>query len=952
MDHTTVRFRLLGPVRIETDGGALTPVRRQERCLLAILLLECGRVVPVNRMCDLLWDDEPPAQAYRAVRSQVAHLRALLTRIGAGADVTLISDPNGYLLKTAPDTVDAHLFRTLVARADQTADPARRDQLLRDALALWRGPALHNAASDRLRLRLCAELDELRLHAVEESMASGLALGRDRELLPELAQLDGGQPIRERFVELHMLALYRQGRTAEALAVYDNARRRLADELGLDPSPVLGKLHQAILHGDLLPSPEPSRPQTFGPPGPALLPADPPGFAGRTEHLDRLDALLAGNALAGNALAGNALAGNALAGNALAGNANAAVVSAIAGTAGIGKSALAVHWAHRVRDRFPDGQLYANLRGFDPGGTPTPPAEVIRRFLDALHVPAHRVPAGLDAQADLYRTVLADKRVLILLDNARDPDQVRPLFPGARGCLTLVTSRNRLTGLLADDGVHPVALDLLTVDEARDMLAARLGADRIATDPEVVTELIARCARLPLALAIAAAHAAVRPHLPLAKLVAELGQAKDRLDILTGDDTATDLRAVFSYSYHALSPAAARLFRLLGLHPGPDIGAPAAASLTGTTPAEIGPLLAELANAHLLTEQTPGRYALHDLLRAYAAEQAGPDTTALHRVLDHYLHTAHQAAVLLRPHRDPVVLAAPRTGTTPERLADVEQALAWFAAEEPVLVATVQRAADAGFDTHAWQLAWAVADFLEQRGHWHYRASVDRTALDCARRLGDRPGQAYAHRRLASAYSGLSRHDEAQAHAAQALDLYAELGDRAGLARTHHALSWIHDRLRRPDLALGHAEQSLDLYRAVGDRAGQATALNNIGWDSVLLGDYRRALNACEQALALFQELDDVRGQALTWDSLGYAHHHLGDHAQAVTCYRHALEMFRAIGDRVNEAATLTNLGDTHHAAGELDAAGGVWRQAGDLLDELDDPEAGTVRAKLALITT
>jgi DNA-binding SARP family transcriptional activator/tetratricopeptide (TPR) repeat protein len=924
--RASIRFRLLGPVYVETDGRPLTPPRRQERCLLAILLLEQGRVVPVDRLCDLLWDGEPPERAYQSLRSQVAHLRALLARADPDCHVSLVSDRRGYALKAPADAVDAYRFRALVDRAG-TTNLFERERLLRDALGLWRGPALHNAAPDRVRHRLCIELEELRMQAIEESMATGLALGRAAELVPQLARLNIEHPERERLVELHMRALCQQGRTTDALEVYRQTRDRLARELGLHPGPSLQELQQAILRGDSFHSPEPPLlPSTPGPLAPALLPADLPSFVGRTEHLDSLDALLASKATTG-------------------------VVSSITGTAGIGKTALAVHWAHRVRDLFPDGQLYVNLRGFDPGCPPILPAEVVRRFLDALQVPAHRIPSSVDAQADLYRSVLAGRRVLILLDNARDADQVRPLLPGAPGCLTVVTSRARLAGLVAVEGAQSLTLDLVTTDEARELLAARLGFDRLAAEAGAVDQLIARCARLPLALAIAAAHTATRPDLSLAALVTSLDEAKAALDVLTGDDAAIDLRAVFSCSYGALGADAARLFRLLGLHPGPEISAPAAASLAAVPVVHVESLLAELSHAHLLNEHAPGRYGFHDLLRTYASELANQCETptdrdgAVLRVLDHYSHTAHCAAMLLQPRRRPIVLAPPEPGITCSPLADHQQALNWLAMERSVLVAAIHHASEYGFDAHAWQLAWSLADFLERRGEWHTRASVDRTALHAARRRADRPGQAEAHGRLATAYAGLRRYGDAQTHARHALDLYVELTDHAGQAKTHQGLSWMFVRHERPDLALRHAHAAHELFRTAGDRSGEAAALNNVGWDHALLGNHQLTLVACQQALVLFQDIDDRRGQALTWDSLGYAHHQLARHEQAIVCYDHALQIFRDLGDRYNEAGTLTNLGDALHAAGDPHAARQVRQHAQSILDDLEHPSADAVRA-------
>jgi tetratricopeptide (TPR) repeat protein len=635
------------------------------------------------------------------------------------------------------------------------------------------------------------------------------------------------------------------------------------------------------------------------------------------------------------------------------------VITAIGGTAGIGKTALVVHWAHRVADRFPDGQLYVNLRGYDPGGQVMDPAEAVRRFLDALGVPPERIPADLDAQAALYRSHLSGRRMLIVLDNARDTAQVRPLLPGASTCLVLVTSRNQLAGLVAADGAHPITLDVLTPGEARELLARRLGATRVAAEPEAVEEIITCCVRLPLALAIVAARASAQPHVPLHFLAGELRDTGGRLTALsTTDDPYTDVRAVFSWSYHALSPDAARLFRLLGLHPGPDLAVPAAASLARLPASGVRPLLAELTRASLLAEHVPGRYTFHDLLRAYATDLTHsidpdqPRRAATHRMLDHYLHTAYTADRLLDPARDPITLTPPQPGVTPEHPADYQQALAWFTAEHAVLLAAVDHAAATGFDAHTWQLAWTLVTFLYRRGHWHDWAAAGRVAVAAAGRLADPTAQAHAHRNLANAYTRLGRFDDAHAQLRHALDLYHQAGDQVGQAHTHFNLSRLWERQGRPAQALDHARQALDLYRATGHQNGQADALNAVGWYHVLLGEHRQALTYCQQALTLHQELGDRYGQAATWDSLGYAHHHLSHHTPAITCYQRALGLYRDLGDRYNEATILTHLGDTHHAAGNPTAARDAWQQALTILDELDHPDAEQVRAKLATLDT
>ncbi len=629
-------------------------------------------------------------------------------------------------------------------------------------------------------------------------------------------------------------------------------------------------------------------------------------------------------------------------------------VAVIGGTAGVGKTALAVCWAHRVADQFPDGQLYVNLRGFDPGGQVMDPAEAVRRFLDALGVPPERIPPDLDAQAALYRSQLAGRRVLIVLDNARDAVQVRPLLPGAATCLVVVTSRSRLTGLVAAHGAHPVMLDLLTESEARQLLSRRIGPDRVAAEPAALEDLIAACARLPLALAIVAARAAIDPHLPWGTLAVQLRDAGGRLGALSIDDPHTDVRLVFSWSYRALTPPAARLFRLLGLHPGPDTSAAAAASLVAQPLCDVRPLLAELARANLLVEPTPGRYTFHDLLRAYAADLARQTDTdeqrqaATVRILDHYLHTAYTANRLLHPPRDPIILTPPQPGTIPEYPTDHRQALDWFTTEQPVLLAVVDHATANGFDTHTWQLAWTLDTFLDRQGHWHDWAAIERAAVAAAERLGDPIAQARAYRLLGHAHARLGRFDDdADTHLRRALDLYGQAGDLVGQAHTHHNLSHLRWRQGRHTEALDHNLRALDLYRAVGHRPGEARALNGVGWSHAELGDHEQALVYCREALALFQELGDDEGLATTWDSLGYAHHHLGHNDEAITCFQHALDLYRDVRERHQEAVTLNALGNTHRAAGKPHAARAAWQQALAIFSRLDHPDADAVRAKL-----
>jgi tetratricopeptide (TPR) repeat protein/transcriptional regulator with XRE-family HTH domain len=631
----------------------------------------------------------------------------------------------------------------------------------------------------------------------------------------------------------------------------------------------------------------------------------------------------------------------------------AVVISAIGGTAGVGKTALAVHWAHQVASRFPDGQLYVNLRGFHHSGKPMSSAGAIRGLLDALQVPAVQIPASLDAQAGLYRSLLAERRMLVVLDNARDAGQVRPLLPGSPGCLVVVTSRSQLAGLAATDGAFQLTLDLLTEAEARQLLARRLGAARLAQEPEAVAELIALCARLPLALAIVAARASGRPKLRLGALAEDLKDAPRRLDTLDTGDAAASVRPVFSWSLDSLSAPAARLFALLGVHPGPDVTIEAAASLAGIPLPQARRAVLELARAHLITEHVPGRYSLHDLLRAYAAELAAgqePEVerrAAVGRVLDYYLHTAKTAALLLDPSREPLALAPPGSGVTPDSLADSQQALAWFKAEHQVLIAAVTLAAESGFGVWAWQLPWALTDYLDWHGHWHEFAAIQRTALAAVTRRGDTAGQAVARRLLARAQARLGDYGQARAHLTHCLRFYRQLGDSFGEARVHQSLGGVAMYQGRHAGALAHAEQALALFRAAGHRAGQAGSLSNAGWCHALLGDYQLARKFCWQALAMNRELGDRSGEAGCWDILGYAEHKLGNLTEAGDYLRRALGIFRELGDRYEQAEILTHLGDVHLTAGNRPAAAHAWQQALVLLDDLHHPDAAQLRARL-----
>ncbi|MFJ1806792.1 MULTISPECIES: BTAD domain-containing putative transcriptional regulator [unclassified Streptomyces] len=930
--------RLLGPVELAAPERTTEVGPPQRRAVLAALAVDAGRPVTADVVIRRVWGTDPPEGARRSVYSHIARIRQLCEQTGdaAGERLRLMRRSGGYVLEAGREQVDVHRFRRMVgqARTDTLPDPARAS-LLSEALGLWRGDPLSGLDgpwAEQTREEWRREQVDATIHWASVRTR----LGDPDAAIGPLSALLGEHPLVEPLAEALMRALYTAARGAEALECYASVRQRLAEELGTEPGTALREVHRLILRGQELGPAAPARPAAapHSHPQRSVVPAQLPGrvrgFTGRDAELSRLDALLDASRPSAPV-----------------------VISAVSGTAGVGKTTLAVHWGHRMRKHFPDGQLYVNLRGFDPSGASRDPAEALRGFLDAFEVPPARVPTGVDAQAALYRSLLADRRVLVVLDNARDAEQVRPLLPGAPGCLALVTSRNRLTSLAAAEVAHLLALDVLTPAEATSMLAARLGAPRTEAEPAAVADIVTRCAGLPLALAVVAARAATQPRIPLATLADELRDTGDRLDALDGGDPASQVRAVLSWSYDALSPAAARLFRLLGLHPGPDVGAPAAASLAGLPPARVRALLAELIRTHLLAESVPGRYSFHDLLRAYAAELAHAQDEeddrrhATHRMLDHYLHTALGAQRLLGPPADRILPHPAQPQVAPEQPADREAAMAWFAAEHPVLLNTVHQAFETGFDTHVWQLAAALTTFHQRRVLWSEWTAAHTVALAAARRVGDPAAEACARRNLGNAASALGRQAEARVDLERAAQLYRDLGDPGGEAHARLALGRVSTRQELRTEALDHSRRAVELFGAAGDRAWQAMALNNVGWDQAELGHYEEAIVHGRQALALVAQTGHTSGEAHTWDTLGYAHHHLGRHDEAATCYRQAAAPFHQLGDRYFEADILAHLGDTHHAARDRDAARSAWTRSLTLFEELDHPDAEALRVRL-----
>ncbi|MFJ9007935.1 AfsR/SARP family transcriptional regulator [Streptomyces canus] len=938
-----LRFAVLGPVRAWRGADEIELGPPQQRAVLAALLLAEGAQVSTDSLVDAVWGTRAPATAVGTLRTYVHRLRKVLEPGGDTASSVIRSMGDGYRIRTSPDELDLGAFRDLLAQADRVRGAGElkdTERCLRDALDLWRGTALAGIRGDYAEGQR-QRLGELRLSATAARLEIALDLGAHADAATELAGLVGEHPLDERFREMLMLALYQSGRQAAALTTYREAQTLLAEELGVDPGPALQEMYQRILRADaeLLtspsaltePTPAPAPVSAQAPGVPAQLPADLPAFVGRDAELAQMAGLMPSGTV---------------------------VIGAIAGMAGVGKTAFAVHWARQVADRFPDGQLYLNLRGFDPVGRPVTPEHALRTVLEALGMESDTLPQHVDALAGVYRTVLAGRRVLLLLDNARDAAQVRPLLPGAPGCLVIVTSRNRLTGLVAVDGAHPVRLDVLSLSEARDFLVRRLGADRVAAEPDAVQEIIERCARLPLALAVTAAHAAAWSTFPLAAIAAGLRDSAGGLDAFhdADSDSAADVRAVFSWSYHALTPDAAHLFRLLALHPGPDIALPAAASLAGLTVPHARRLLGELIRANLVDESAPARFASHDLLRAYAAELAdavdppAERRAARHRMFDHYLHSAYAAAesaLLIRHH---IQITSRSAGVRPEEFADSEQrALAWFAREQAVLVAAVLEAAETGFDEHTWQLAWTIEHYLGRRGMWRDLEITLHTAMAAARRLGDPTPEAHALRGLAQAERYTGHVKESRAHLERAIELFGRIGDMTALAECHRQLSGVLELAGELEPALHHAELCVELLPDTPENSKLlGWARTGIGWYHALLGRYEEALVHCRAALDFVREAGDDYGEAYVLDSIGYAQHHLGRYTEAITSYERALLLIRQVGGVPwSEAAMLTHLGDSLLSVHRPDAARAAWTEGLSVLEQLRHPDAEQLRVKL-----
>ncbi|MGH8877838.1 MAG: tetratricopeptide repeat protein, partial [Stackebrandtia sp.] len=668
---------------------------------------------------------------------------------------------------------------------------------------------------------------------------------------------------------------------------------------------------------------------------PSQLPADIPAFTGRNEELAELRAHARGCLDAGES--------------------GSVVVCALDGMPGVGKTTLAIHAARLLAPDFPDGQLFLDLHGFSGGGQRVDPADALDRMLRALGVTLDEIPADVEDRSALYRSLLSDRRVLIVLDNAADETQVRPLLPGGSRCLVIVTSRRRLAAL---DEVSPVPLDVMSGAEARSLFLDAAAADGFAGDG-VVDEIVEACGKLPLAVRIAAARLRSRPNWTLGDLRDRLARNGELLSKLEFGQRS--VRVAFEMSYRELDSEHAHLFRLLGLAPGEDLSVGAVCALLGVDAAhEVEARLENLVDAHLLKSRIPGRYTFHDLLRAYALDLTAaldPEerrAAAVDRVVDYHVHSAHAATLRLDPLRRATPLPPAHDAENPREFLDSTEALHWFDEEFTTLTAVVRLTAAERLDAAACRLVWALETYLSRRGLWVEWERFQRQAIDAASRLGDTPSLAYGHRVLGRPLTQLGRYDEACEQFNRALELFVELGDLVGQADAHRGLSWATSLAGDNRQGLDHAQQGLELYRAAGNARRVAHGLNAVGWRHALLGEYRQTLQLCEQAIAMFEELaaehghHDAHAEAETWDSLGYAHHHLGDPEQAVSCYQKALDLLNGTGDRYFTTVVLTNLGDVYVSVADSDAARRVWKQALTTLDELEHPYADKVRARLS----
>ncbi|PSL54753.1 DNA-binding SARP family transcriptional activator [Saccharothrix carnea] len=906
MTAPVTRFAVLGPLEVWRGDEPVAVPAGRGRALLAALLLRAGQVVTVDELVERLWDgDQPnPQRAKATLHMVVARLRQAL-----GDPTVVRTATHGYLVDVVPGALDLHEFRDLAARGR-----------FADALALWRGTPLSDVRSDVLHAEEVAPLLEERLAVLERRIAADLDAGRAAELVPELRALTREHPLREPFWAALVLALHRSDRTAEALAAFGEVRALLADELGVDPGEQLREAHRLALGA----VPEPPG----GAIAPRQLPADVRSFTGRREEVGALDRLAA--------------------------RARGATAVAITGMGGLGKTALAVHWAHRVAADFPDGQLLVNLRGHDPEFPPLTSEQALTQLLAALGVPAERVPAALDEQVALYRSVLADRRILIVLDNVVDVAQARPLLPSGAGNFAVLTSRNDLRGLVALDDAVLVRLNALARAEAVDLLRRILGAERVDAEPDAVAELVRVCAGLPLALRVAAANLAGEPR-GVADYVTALRAGDPLAQLVVAGDPASAVSSTFCLSYRALTTAAQRVFRLLGVAPCRDFTVEAVAALAGVDVERAGRSVDELFRAHLLEQPRPGRFVLHDLLRLHAETSAKAEEPeqergrAVERLLDFYLHNIDRADRLLRTTRTELPLT-PIADTVPLlSFADGAEAVAWIDGEMPNLRLVIPHAGEHGRHEHAWQIPTALWGYLYRHYVWTEWRRFTEIALASARHLGDRFAEAVALHTL----GGITRNmgfEEALEHLHRALALREEIGHVRGMAASCLELAGAYESFGRYDEAVRYGERSVGLWAGLGDLPGLALALNNHAGTLSHAGRHEQALEVCLRAVELCRQLPGRVSLGAVEETLAQVLVGLGRLADAAATYEGIFA--RGVGDlnslsamrtHLNYADLLLRLGDPGTARTHL-------ADALDLCVKAGFPQEAEIRARLAAL--
>jgi DNA-binding SARP family transcriptional activator len=911
-----MRYRVLGPVEVVRGDTVVPIVRRRERCLLGLLLLQAGRIVPVDRLVDLLWDGEPAEHARRTVQSHVARIRATVS-FGPGEE--LLPGGGGYLLRVDPDTVDAHRFRSLVADARQTTDLVKRMALLEQAVDLWRGELLQDAATDRLRDRLGDELDALRLDAVEERLAAGVEMGQHQELLPELARVTALHPAREAFAELYMRALHRVGRDADALEVYARMRAHLADELGLEPGPRLQKRQRAILRQE--PDSSPTTPVAPArPPVPAGLPIATRAFVGRTAELTLLDDVIAQRGIA-------------------------APVVTIVGTGGIGKTALAVQWGHRVRASFPDGQLFVDMHGYSKGNA-VKPIDALGRFLRALGTPAEQIPSDLDEAAATYRSRLADRRMLVIVDNVRTSDDARPLLPGGGDCVTLMTSRDRLDGLVAIDGADRLHLDLLAESESVELLSQLIGPAWVRADPTSASDLAKLCGRLPLALRITAARLAGTPDPRLGEHVSLM--KGDRLRQLSIGEPAVSIESTLDYSYRRLPARAARLFRLLGGSPAADLAPDAIAAMTDQPMSEVDRDLETLRAAHLVVELASQRTTLHDLVREYAGRRALAEDTAddrresAARLLDWYTVASIRANLCLVPSWPPPPWSPEFPPAQEPSLASYGDAIGWFDQESRTLADLTRFAAQAA-PAVVWPL---VASQVTNLSRVHDAITlIEQSVLgfQVAERLGNDRARAAHAAAAGNGYAMADRPAEARRWFSEAIVWSERTGDLRRLARIFANMGG--DQI---DESIQNKRKALDILRRIDDRVGVAQALAQLGYDLLQAKRWAECEATLREALSALRQLGIPRFACTAEGCLGVVLLETGRYDEAAEHIDSALATAYEIGEQNLIGLGHEARGNLRLKLGRIDQARADWIRARDVLADIGSPELPRVEALLA----